>query len=224
MRASAEARARCSTCRVRVDQRPQRAAAAIRAGSLRARAGRRERQPGDPARMPASAARPTSPLSPCCRPMSAPISSATGHRVNIGEERYVVSMFVDMRGSTKLAEARLPFDIVFLINRFLEAASQAVVDCRRATESVRRRWTAGAVRARCGPGDRLPAGDPRRRAGRLKCRIYEPRVRDRIAGSRSSSESAFMAARSSSATSAFAITPCSPRWATRSMSPPGFRT
>jgi len=49
-------------------------------------------------------------------------------RVNIGEERYVVSMFVDMRGSTKLAEARLPFDIVFLINRFLEAASQAVVD------------------------------------------------------------------------------------------------
>ena len=49
-------------------------------------------------------------------------------RVNIGEERYVVSMFIDMRGSTKLAEARLPYDIVFLINRFLEAASQAVVD------------------------------------------------------------------------------------------------
>jgi adenylate cyclase len=49
-------------------------------------------------------------------------------RVNIGEERYIVSMFVDMRGSTKFAEARLPFDIVFLINRFLEAASQAVVD------------------------------------------------------------------------------------------------
>jgi adenylate cyclase len=37
-------------------------------------------------------------------------------------------MFIDMRGSTKLAETRLPFDTVFLINRFLEAASQAVVD------------------------------------------------------------------------------------------------
>ena len=37
-------------------------------------------------------------------------------------------MFVDMRGSTKLAEERLPFDIVFLINRFVEAASQAVTD------------------------------------------------------------------------------------------------
>jgi adenylate cyclase len=50
------------------------------------------------------------------------------HRLNIGEERYVVSMFVDMRGSTKLAEERLPFDIVFLINRFLGAASQAVIE------------------------------------------------------------------------------------------------
>ena len=50
------------------------------------------------------------------------------NRVNIGEERYIVSMFVDMRGSTKMAETRLPFDIVFLINRFLEAASQAVLD------------------------------------------------------------------------------------------------
>lgn len=50
------------------------------------------------------------------------------NRVNAGEERYIVSMFVDMRGSTKLAELRLPFDTVFLINRFLEAASQAVVD------------------------------------------------------------------------------------------------
>ena len=49
-------------------------------------------------------------------------------RVNIGEERHIVSMFVDMRGSTRMAETRLPFDIVFLINRFLEAASQAVVD------------------------------------------------------------------------------------------------
>jgi adenylate cyclase len=49
-------------------------------------------------------------------------------RVNIGEERYIVSMFVDMRGSTRMAETRLPFDIVFLINRFLEAASQAVID------------------------------------------------------------------------------------------------
>ena len=49
-------------------------------------------------------------------------------RMHIGEERYIVSMFVDMRGSTKLAEVRLPFDVVFLINRFVEAASQGVTD------------------------------------------------------------------------------------------------
>ena len=50
------------------------------------------------------------------------------NRINIGAEHYVVSMFIDMRGSTKLAETRLPFDTVFLINRFLEAASLAVID------------------------------------------------------------------------------------------------
>jgi adenylate cyclase len=46
----------------------------------------------------------------------------------IGEERYLVSMFVDMRGSTKLAEKRLPFDTVFIVNRFLGAVSQAVIE------------------------------------------------------------------------------------------------
>jgi adenylate cyclase len=51
-----------------------------------------------------------------------------GRRMNIGKERYIVSMFVDMRGSTRLAEARLPFDVVFLINRFLGACSQAALD------------------------------------------------------------------------------------------------
>jgi adenylate cyclase len=48
-------------------------------------------------------------------------------RVSIGEEHFVVSMFVDMRGSTRFAEARLPFDTLFLVNRFLGAVSEAVV-------------------------------------------------------------------------------------------------
>jgi len=58
--------------------------------------------------------------------------SADGHASNptrIGQERYLVSMFVDMRGSTKLAEKRLPFDTVFIVNRFLGAVSQAVIEC-----------------------------------------------------------------------------------------------
>jgi adenylate cyclase len=38
-------------------------------------------------------------------------------------------MFVDMRGSTQLAEKQLPFDTVFVVNRFLGAVSQAVIEC-----------------------------------------------------------------------------------------------
>jgi adenylate cyclase len=49
--------------------------------------------------------------------------------VRVGRERYLVSMFVDMRGSTTLAEQRLPFDTVFIVNRFLSAVSQAVIEC-----------------------------------------------------------------------------------------------
>ena len=45
-----------------------------------------------------------------------------------GEERYAAVMFVDMRGSTRRAEKRLPYDTVFLINQFLTAVSSAVVE------------------------------------------------------------------------------------------------
>ena len=57
--------------------------------------------------------------------------STDGHESNptrIGQERYLVSLFVDMRGSTQLAEKRLPFDTVFIVNRFLGAVSQAVIE------------------------------------------------------------------------------------------------
>lgn len=52
-----------------------------------------------------------------------------GSPTGIGQERYLVSMFVDIRGSTKMAEKRLPFDTVFIVNRFLGAVSQAVLAC-----------------------------------------------------------------------------------------------
>jgi adenylate cyclase len=45
-----------------------------------------------------------------------------------GEERYLVMMFVDLRGSTSLAEGRLPYDTVFIVNSFLTAVGQAVVE------------------------------------------------------------------------------------------------
>ncbi|MGH1570653.1 adenylate/guanylate cyclase domain-containing protein [Methylobacterium sp. P31] len=47
-------------------------------------------------------------------------------RAESGEERFIVAMFVDLRGSTRLAEERLPYDTVFIINRFLSAVGDAV--------------------------------------------------------------------------------------------------
>nr|WP_049961809.1 adenylate/guanylate cyclase domain-containing protein [Methylobacterium sp. B34] len=47
-------------------------------------------------------------------------------RAQSGEERFIVAMFVDLRGSTRLAEERLPYDTVFIINRFLGAVGDAV--------------------------------------------------------------------------------------------------
>lgn len=62
--------------------------------------------------------------------LSPQVSAATLRRATepqrAGEERPIVAMFVDMRGSTRLAESRLPYDTVFVINRFLEAVGRGV--------------------------------------------------------------------------------------------------
>ena len=120
-------RARCSTCRIRVigdcDTLPepsQREAFVLdQIGSA------------DPSIRLACQLRPTGDLSffQLFMPhaMSANAHASQPHR--IGQERYLVSLFVDMRGSTRLAEQRLPFDTVFIVNRFLGAVSQAVIAC-----------------------------------------------------------------------------------------------
>jgi adenylate cyclase len=46
-----------------------------------------------------------------------------------GEERFLAVMFVDLRGSTRLAERRMPFDSVFLLGRFISMVATATVDC-----------------------------------------------------------------------------------------------
>jgi adenylate cyclase len=120
-------RARCSTCRVRVvSDRGALPRPSGREAFVLARVG----ASGNPAIRLACQLRPQTDVAviPVLPANVGADFVRNRKRVNIGEERYIVSMFVDMRGSTKLAEARLPFDIVFLINRFLEAASQAVVD------------------------------------------------------------------------------------------------
>jgi adenylate cyclase len=120
-------RARCSTCRIRVvgghESLP---APSQREAFVLQRIGVAE----NPAIRLACQLRPTDDVDVI--PILPPTMNADllrkGRNMNIGKEHYVVSMFVDMRGSTKLAEARLPFDVVFLINRFIGAASQATLD------------------------------------------------------------------------------------------------
>ncbi len=43
-----------------------------------------------------------------------------------GQEREVVILFADLRGFTTLSESRLPYDVVFILNRYFEAVGQAV--------------------------------------------------------------------------------------------------
>lgn len=120
-------RARCSTCRVRVvSDRGALPRPSGREAFVLARVG----ASGNPAIRLACQLRPQTDVAviPVLPANVGADFVRNRNRVNIGEERYIVSMFVDMRGSTRMAEARLPFDIVFLINRFLEAASQAVID------------------------------------------------------------------------------------------------
>lgn len=120
-------RARCSTCRIRVigdcsslPEPSQREAFVLsRVGTV------------DPSIRLACQLRPTRDLTFFQLFTPGP-TSARGARTRparIGQERYLVCMFVDMRGSTQLAEHRLPFDTVFIVNRFLEAVSRAVIPC-----------------------------------------------------------------------------------------------
>ncbi|MGH6714030.1 MAG: adenylate/guanylate cyclase domain-containing protein [Bradyrhizobium sp.] len=119
-------RARCSTCRIRIigdchdlPEPSQREAFVLgRVGAP------------DPSIRLACQLRPVSDLTffQLFLPHTVSADSHASNPTRIGQERYLVSLFVDMRGSTKLAEKRLPFDTVFIVNRFLGAVSQAVLE------------------------------------------------------------------------------------------------
>lgn len=121
-------RARCSTCRIRVigdcSSLPE---PSKREAFVLSRVG----AGADPAIRLACQLRPETDLSffQIFLPQITAATLRTSSPSRIGEERYLVSMFVDMRGSTRLAEKRLPFDTVFIVNRFLGAVSQAVIEC-----------------------------------------------------------------------------------------------
>lgn len=120
-------RARCSTCRIRIigdcSSLPEPSA---REAFVLGRVGVE-----DPSIRLACQLRPTADLSffQLFLPHTMAANAHASDPARIGQEHYLVSMFVDMRSSTRLAEHRLPFDTVFIINRFLGAVSQAVIEC-----------------------------------------------------------------------------------------------
>jgi adenylate cyclase len=54
----------------------------------------------------------------------APTDHASGHE--FGDERRVTILFADIRGSTSLAETRLPYDVVFLLNALFRVLADVV--------------------------------------------------------------------------------------------------
>ena len=164
-------RARCSTCRIRIigdcsalPEPSQREAFVLgRVGT------------SDPSIRLACQLRPASDLS-FFQLFLPHTMSADGHDSNptrIGQERYLVNMFVDMRGSTKMAEKRLPFDTVFIVNRFLGAVSQAVLE----SGGMPNQFVGDGMLALFGlvdhPAGSLPSGAARGGDDRRQCRRTE---------------------------------------------------
>lgn len=115
-------RARCTTCRVRVAEGLHALAPpmALEAEAL-ARIG------AEPNVRLACQVRPTADL--WITPLVAAGADAAAARRPggvQGRERQVAAMFVDLRGSTALAETRLPYDVVFVLNQFFAEMAEAL--------------------------------------------------------------------------------------------------
>jgi adenylate cyclase len=115
-------RARCTTCRVRVvgghSALPE--PAGLEAQAL-ARIGA-----ADGVRL-ACQIRPTANIA--VNPLLAADASAVDGLIRggmEGSERHVTVMFVDLRGSTTLGEARMPYDVLFVLNQFFSEMTKAL--------------------------------------------------------------------------------------------------
>jgi len=108
-------RARCTTCRVRVSGGLEHLPPA---GRMEAQALGRIQAP--PNVRLACQCRPTRDVAvaPLLPPNAGPSSARRAQSESLGRERRIVAVFVDLRDSTHLAEGRLPYDVVFIMNQF----------------------------------------------------------------------------------------------------------
>ena len=118
-------RGRCSTCRIRIVAGVQLLAPA---GQVEARTLRRI---GEPLHVRlACQVRPTTDLS--IEPLvltamtPAPDTNRFSAAIEGGRELTIAAMFVDMRESTRLAAGRLPYDALFLFDRYIQTVTGAI--------------------------------------------------------------------------------------------------
>ena len=144
-------RGRCSTCRVRVihgaDQLPPATADELRVlGRV-----------GAPAHVRlACQVRPRRDLTVV--PL-VPASAGPGDAVGAGDHREgreltIAVLFADLRGFTRLAERKLPYDVVFILNRYFEAVGGAITD----VGGIVNQFTGDGVMALFGVDDGPEAG------------------------------------------------------------------
>jgi adenylate cyclase len=65
-------------------------------------------------------------VTPLLPPLAQAHDGATRVDVAQGSEREIAILFADIRGFTALAEGRLPYDVVFILNRYFAAMGRAV--------------------------------------------------------------------------------------------------
>jgi adenylate cyclase len=65
-------------------------------------------------------------VTPLLPPFAGPEAGFRQPGYRAGQEREIAILVADLRGFTRLADARLPFDVVFLLNRYFESMGAAV--------------------------------------------------------------------------------------------------
>ena len=118
-------RGRCSTCRVRVsgDDRAKLPPASEDEQKVLSRVGAPENvRLACQLRPPPGRYRITPLLPASAGPVEAYRRQPQAH----GGEHYVAILFADIRGFTSISEGKLPYDVVFLLNRYFRATGQAI--------------------------------------------------------------------------------------------------
>ncbi len=144
-------RGRCSTCRIRLGHGRERVPAPS-AAELRVL----QRIGAPPDVRLACQLRPAqdlavTPLLTADAPAVAGVASAP---LRAGREQEIAVLFADLRGFTRLAEHKLPYDVVFFLNRYFEAVGGAI----KRAGGVANQFTGDGVMALFGADDGPTAG------------------------------------------------------------------